>query len=147
MKKSMFVLPLALAISGALPHAAKAEMICDAALTSAELLPYRTNEPCGSKTGNYLQRTVCNSDDCYTNAISLPVGRTAGCFRIVALNGRPDWKIVNTSTGAVVFDPVMPLRAPRLSGITLSAGTYHIVLDRTKSSKDAWITLGFVDYP
>ncbi len=147
MKKPIFVFVLALAISAAFTQAAKAQMICDPTLAATELLPYRTNESCGTKKGNYLQRTVCNSATYSTNAISLPAGRTAGCFRIVALNGKPDWKIVNASTGALVFDPVMPLTAPRLGGLTLPAGTYHIVLDKTKSSKDAWITLGFVDYP
>lgn len=146
MKKSMFVFALALALSAAFSHQATAQMICDPALAAAELLPIRTNEACGAKRGNYLQRTVCNSATYSTNAISLPTDRIAGCFRIVGFSGKPDWKIVDAS-GTTVFDPVMPTTAPRLGTLTLGAGTYQIKLNTTTSSKGAWITLGFVDYP
>jgi hypothetical protein len=126
---------------------------CDAALRTAELSPYGTRT-CSGKTGNYLQRTVCNEStttfDPSTHAISLPKGRKASCFTIVGYSGRPDWKIIEETTGVVVFDPVMPTTAPRLGSLTLTAPTadkvYRIVLNKATSSKGAWITLGFVDY-
>jgi predicted small integral membrane protein len=69
---------------------------------------------------------------------------------IVGFSGRPDWKIIDEATGAVVFDPVMPTTAPRLGTLKLTAPTkdkvYKIVLNRTTSIKSSWITLGFVDY-
>ncbi|MBU6219901.1 MAG: hypothetical protein KGQ50_04555 [Bacteroidetes bacterium] len=125
---------------------------CDAALRTAELSPYGTKS-CSGKTGNYLQRTVCNESsttyDPSTHAISLPKGRVASCFTIVGFSGRPDWKILD-ETGRVVFDPVMPTTAPRLGTLTLTAPAadrvYSIVLNKATSSKGAWITLGFVDY-
>ena len=56
---------------------------CDAALRSAELLPYGTRS-CNGKTGNYLQRTVCEQSsttfDPSTHSISLPKGREAACL-------------------------------------------------------------------
>jgi hypothetical protein len=146
MKKPMFVFALALALSAAFSYEAKAQMICDPALAATELLPIRTNEACGAKRGNYLQRTVCNSPTYSSNAISLPKDRVAGCFHIVGFSGKPDWKIVDAS-GTVVFDPVMPTTAPRLGTLTLGEGTYQIKLNTATSSKGAWITLGFVDYP
>jgi hypothetical protein len=51
------------------------------------------------------------------------------------------------ASGTVVFDPVMPTTAPRLGTLTLGEGTYQIKLNTATSSKGAWITLGFVDYP
>ena len=125
---------------------------CDAALRSAELSPYGTRS-CSGKSGNYLQRTVCNESsttfDPSTHSISILRGREAACFTIVGYSGRPDWKIID-ETGAVFFDPVMPTTAPRLGTLKLTAPTadkvYKIVLNRTTSTKSSWITLGFVDY-
>jgi len=125
---------------------------CDVALRTAELSPYGTRS-CSGKTGNYLQRTVCNEPpttyDPSTHAISLPKGRVASCFTIVGFSGRPDWKILD-ETGRVVFNPVMPTTAPRLRTLTLTAPAadkvYFIVLNKATSSTGAWITLGFVDY-
>jgi hypothetical protein len=126
---------------------------CDAALRDAELRPYGTRS-CSGKPGNYLQRTVCEESAATfvpsTHSISLPKGREAACFTIVGYSGRPDWKIIDEATGAVVFDPVMPTTAPRLGALKLTAPTaekvYKIVLNRTTSTKSSWITLGFVDY-
>lgn len=126
---------------------------CDAALRTAELSPYGTRS-CNGKTGNYLQRTVCNESsttyDPSTHSISIPKGRVASCFTIVGFSGRPDWKIIDEATGLVVFDPVMPTTAPRLGTLTLTAPSadkvYKIVLNRATSTKSSWITLGFVDY-
>ena len=125
---------------------------CDATLRDAELRSYGT-KTCNGKTGNYLQRTVCNESsttfDPSTHSISIPRGREAACFTIVGYSGRPDWKIID-ETGAVFFDPVMPTTAPRLGTLKLTAPTadkvYKIVLNRTTSTKSSWITLGFVDY-
>jgi hypothetical protein len=125
---------------------------CDAALRDAELRPYGTRS-CSGKPGNYLQRTVCEESAATfvpsTHSISLPKGREAACFTIVGYSGRPDWKIIDEATGAVVFDPVMPTTAPRLGALKLTAPTaekvYKIVLNRTTSTKSSWITLGFVD--
>lgn len=126
---------------------------CDAALRTAELSPYGT-KTCNGKTGNYLQRTVCNETtttyDPTSHAISLPKGREASCFVIVGYSGKPDWKIVEEGTGTIVFDPVVPTTAPRLGSLKLTAPSadkvYKIVLNRATSTKGAWITLGFVDY-
>ena len=151
MKKNLFLNLLSLGLSLFVFTNMTAQK-CDAALRDAELRPYGT-KTCNGKTGNYLQRTVCNESsttfDPSTHSISLPRGREASCFTIVGYSGRPDWKIID-ETGAVVFDPVMPTTAPRLGTLKLTAPTadkvYKIVLNRTTSTKSSWITLGFVDY-
>lgn len=152
MKKNLFVGLLTTGISLFLFIDLSAQK-CDAALRTAEMSPYGT-QTCNGKSGNYLQRTVCNEAvstfDPSTHSISLPKGREAACFVIVGFSGRPDWNIIDESTGAVVFDPVMPTTAPRLGTLKLTAPTgnkvYRIVLNKAKSSKGSWITLGFVDY-
>jgi len=152
MKKNLFLNLLSLGLSLFVFTNITAQK-CDAALRSAELLPYGTRS-CNGKTGNYLQRTVCNESsttyDPSTHSISLPKGRVASCFTIVGFSGRPDWKIIDEATGLVVFDPVMPTTAPRLGTLILTAPSadkvYKIVLNRATSIKSSWITLGFVDY-
>ena len=152
MKKNLFLNLMSLVLSLFVFTNMTAQK-CDAALRDAELRPYGT-KTCNGKTGNYLQRTVCEQSsttfDPSTNSISLPRGREAACFTIVGYSGKPDWKIVDESTGAVVFDPVLPTTAPRLGTLKLTAPTadkvYKIVLNRTTSTKSSWITLGFVDY-
>ena len=152
MKKNLFLNLLSLGLSLFVFTNMTAQK-CDATLRSAELSPYGTRS-CSGKPGNYLQRTVCNESsttfDPSTHSISIPRGREASCFVIVGYSGRPDWKIIDEATGAVVFDPVMPTTAPRLGTLKLTAPTkdkvYKIVLNRTTSIKGSWITLGFVDY-
>lgn len=152
MKKNLFLNLLSLGLS-LFVFTNMAAQKCDAALRTAELSPYGTRS-CNGKTGNYLQRTVCNESsttyDPSTHSISIPKGRVASCFTIVGFSGRPDWKIIDEATGLVVFDPVMPTTAPRLGTLTLTAPSadkvYKIVLNRATSIKSSWITLGFVDY-
>ena len=152
MKKNLFLNLLSLGLSLFVFTNMTAQK-CDATLRSAELVPYGTRS-CSGISGNYLQRTVCNESsttfDPSTHSISIPRGREASCFVIVGYSGRPDWKIIDEATGAVVFDPVMPTTAPRLGTLKLTAPTadkvYKIVLNRTISIKSSWITLGFVDY-
>lgn len=124
MKKNLFLNLLSLGLSLFVFTNMTAQK-CDATLRSAELLPYGTKS-CNGKTGNYLQRTVCEQSsttfDPSTHSISLPRGREASCFTIVGYSGRPDWKIID-ETGAVVFDPVMPTTAPRLGTLKLTAPT------------------------
>ena len=152
MKKNLFLNLLSLGLSLFVFTNMTAQK-CDAALRSAELSPYGTRS-CNGKSGNYLQRTVCNETsttfDPSTHSISLPKGREAACFTIVGYSGKPDWKIIDEATGLVVFDPVMPTTAPRLGTLKLTAPAatkvYKIVLNRTTSTKGSWITLGFVDY-
>lgn len=152
MKKNLFLNLLSLGLS-LFVFTNMAAQKCDAALRTAELSPYGTRS-CNGKTGNYLQRTVCNESsttyDPSTHSISIPKGRVASCFTIVGFSGRPDWKIIDEATGLVVFDPVMPTTAPRLGTLTLTAPSadkvYKIVLNRATSTKSPWITLGFVDY-
>jgi len=152
MKKNLFLNLLSLGLSLFVFTNMTAQK-CDATLRAAELSPYGTRS-CSGKPGNYLQRTVCNESsttfDPSTHSISIPRGREASCFVIVGYSGRPDWKIIDEATGAVVFDPVMPTTAPRLGTLKLTAPTadkvYKIVLNRTTSTKSSWITLGFVDY-
>jgi len=152
MKKNLFLNLLSLGLSLFVFTNMTAQK-CDATLRSAELVPYGTRS-CSGISGNYLQRTVCNESsttfDPSTHSISIPRGREASCFVIVGYSGRPDWKIIDEATGAVVFDPVMPTTAPRLGTLKLTAPTadkvYKIVLNRTTSTKSSWITLGFVDY-
>lgn len=152
MKKNLFLNLLSLGLS-LFVFTNMAAQKCDAALRTAELSPYGTRS-CNGKTGNYLQRTVCNESsttyDPSTHSISIPKGRVASCFTIVGFSGRPDWKIIDEATGLVVFDPVMPTTAPRLGTLTLTAPSadkvYKIVLNRATSTKSSWITLGFVDY-
>jgi hypothetical protein len=151
MKKNLFLNLLSLGLSLFVFTNMTAQK-CDATLRDAELRSYGT-KTCNGKTGNYLQRTVCNESsttfDPSTHSISIPRGREAACFTIVGYSGRPDWKIID-ETGAVFFDPVMPTTAPRLGTLKLTAPTadkvYKIVLNRTTSTKSSWITLGFVDY-
>jgi len=143
MKKIRFFQIMALVLMGW--GSLSAQSYCTDSLRAAELAPYGTRF-CLGKKGNYLQRTVCNSEP-GTNFITLPAGKTAGCFVIVGYSGRPDWKIYDAA-GAVVFDPVMPTTAPRLGRLTLAGGqVYTIKLNRATSSPSSWITLGFVDYP
>jgi len=152
MKKNLFLNLLSLGLSLFVFTNMTAQK-CDATLRSAELVPYGTRS-CSGISGNYLQRTVCNElstkFDPSTHSISIPRGREAACFTIVGYSGKPDWKIIDEATGAVVFDPVMPTTAPRLGTLKLTAPTadkvYKIVLNRTTSTKSSWITLGFVDY-
>jgi hypothetical protein len=152
MKKNLFLNLMSLVLSLFVFTNMTAQK-CDATLRSAELSPYGTRS-CSGKPGNYLQRTVCNESsttfDPSTHSISIPRGREAACFTIVGYSGKPDWKIIDEATGAVVFDPVMPTTAPRLGTLKLTAPTadkvYKIVLNRTTSTKSSWITLGFVDY-
>jgi len=152
MKKNLFLNLLSLGLSLFVFTNMTAQK-CDAALRTAELSSYGSKS-CNGKTGNYLQRTVCNDGsttfDPSTHSISLPKGREAACFTIVGFSGRPDWKIIDEATGLVVFDPVNPTTAPRLGTLKLTARTadkvYKIVLNRTTSTIGSWITLGFVDY-
>ena len=152
MKKNLFLNLLSLGLSLFVFTNMTAQK-CDATLRSAELVPYGTRS-CSGISGNYLQRTVCNESsttfDPSIYSFSIPKGREASCFTIVGFSGRPDWKIIDEATGAVVFDPVMPTTAPRLGTLKLTARTadkvYKIVLNRTTSIKSSWITLGFVDY-
>lgn len=126
-----------------------AQAPCSAALRTKEMTPIRTGEACDGTTGNYLERTVCNSPGYTEYAISLPAGRKASCFQIVAQRTPNKWKIIDESTGATVYSPVMP-RAPMLSRLVLDGGTtgktFRLMLDPS-SAATAFVKLGFVDHP
>lgn len=126
-----------------------AQAPCSTALRTKEMTPIRTGEACDGTTGNYLERTVCNSAGFQEYAISLPAGRKASCFQIVAQRTPNKWKIIDESTGATVYSPVIP-GAPKLVHLVLDGGTtgktFRLMLDPA-SAPGAFVKLSFVDHP
>ncbi|MSS72357.1 MAG: hypothetical protein EXS64_12825 [Candidatus Latescibacteria bacterium] len=124
---------------------------CSADLISKEQTPFKTGIACNGKEGNLIYRTVCNSVGYDVQAITLPAGRAAGCFKVHAKKGNPVFGI-RVEGGADVYrsdtSPMGALAALLVEDTTPSAtGKYQVYLDTAASSPDARITVQFVDYP
>ena len=124
---------------------------CGEALSSDELGPVATGVSCGGSdsVGNQLNRTVCNVAPYNSNAISLPEGRAADCFRIAAIKGHHiTFEIVKEDDGTVVFDTSMGKEAfDRLVLTGEPGGTVYRINMTGADETDASITLEFIDHP
>lgn len=125
--------------------------MCDSNLRNSELMPQATNVPCGGKQGNLIFRTVCDNPPYDTVAITLPVGRMAGCFDIEAITKNKVVWGIRVEGGPDVYHAGMgPLALQNLKifdNAPSAAGKYTIYLDKAKSDPGARITVRFVDHP
>ena len=130
-----------------LPHPEE----CGETLTSSEMGPIAEGVCCGSSdsVGNQLNRTVCNVAPYNSNAISMPEGRAADCFRIAALKGNNiTFEIVKESDGSVIFDTSMGTTAfDRLVLIGEPGDTVYRINLTGADEADASVTLEFIDHP
>jgi hypothetical protein len=130
-----------------LPHPEE----CGETLTSSEMGPIAEGVSCGSSdsVGNQLNRTVCNLAPYNSNAISMPEGRAADCFRIAALKGNNiTFEIVKESDGSVIFDTSMGTTAfDRLVLIGEPGDTVYRINLTGADEADASVTLEFIDHP
>ena len=130
-----------------LPHPEE----CGETLTSSEMGPIAEGVSCGSSdsVGNQLNRTVCNLAPYNSNAISMPEGRAADCFRIAAIKGNNiTFEIVKESDGSVIFDTSMGTIAfDRLVLIGEPGDTVYRINLTGADEADASVTLEFIDHP
>jgi hypothetical protein len=130
-----------------LPHPEE----CGETLTSSEMGPIAEGVSCGSSdsVGNQLNRTVCNLAPYNSNAISMPEGRAADCFRIAAIKGNNiTFEIVKESDGSVIFDTSMGTTAfDRLVLIGEPGDTVYRINLTGADEADASVTLEFIDHP
>ena len=116
---------------------------CSNTMRDSELGPQAVNVPCGDREGNLIFRTICNMPGFESQAISLPGGRSAGCFGLEALRGDIAFEIVSED-GMHIFDTSMGKEAfmdLRLEG----PGTFQI--RSTDGSPDGGVTIKFTDVP
>jgi hypothetical protein len=115
-------------------------------MRDSELGPQAVNVPCGDHEGNLIFRTICNMPGFQSQAISLPGGRSAGCFDLEALRGDIAFEIVSED-GMHIFDTSMGKEAfmdLRLEG----PGTFQIrSTDGSPGSPDGGVTIKFTDIP
>ena len=122
---------------------------CSAEVLNNELQPQATNAPCGTTEGNLVFRTVCNMPGFANQAISLPDGRDADCFRIESQGGGAVvFKIFPESDPTnVIFDSTRD-GLEHINAVHLGAsGVYRISLDEKASGPGAKVTVAFVDHP
>jgi hypothetical protein len=128
------------------PEGTKVPPECTPELSSSELLPQAVDVPCGDAKGNLLFRTVCNTDCCRSQAISLPAGRTASCFRIESQT--PSKVVITISAeagGAVLYDSRKD-GLENIGKLVLGEGVYRIEM-LPESDPGARATVAFVDHP
>ena len=121
---------------------------CSAATQEAEMSPVAENVSCANSeaVGNLVHRTVCNTDEFRSQAISLPAGRAADCFNVVALRGNNiEFEIVNEADGTVMFHTSMGEEAYKMLVLTGEA-VYHVNLI-SADEPDAGLTVELIDHP
>ena len=117
---------------------------CTDELRTSEMGPQAENIACASSHGNEVHRTICNVPGYDWQAISLPAGRQASCFGLVAVKGQVAFEIVKESDGSVVWDVYMGKEA--YEGLVLEGGEIYQVKMLPASSADARVTVSHIDY-
>ncbi|MEW6753531.1 MAG: hypothetical protein AB1505_21485 [Candidatus Latescibacterota bacterium] len=121
---------------------------CTAEVLTSQAAPLRTGQSCGSSSGNLVFRTVCNTDGFSVQTISMPEGRTAGCFGIEAITKNVVIVYIypEDDPSNMIFDSDRD-GLDRIGDVQLTdAGVYRLELDMDRSDPDARVTVRFVDY-
>ena len=130
-----------------LPHPVE----CSESVITSEMQPQDTNISCSSSEskGNLVHRTVCNTDPYKSQAISLPDGRAADCFRIAAIKGHNIvFEIIKESDGTQMFHTSMGKTAfDRLILIGEPGDTVYRINLISADEPDASITVEHIDHP
>ena len=113
---------------------------CSDDLRKNELGPQHEGAPFHEGESNFIFRTACNMPGFGATAISLPEGRSAGCFGILAQSRKIGFKIVSEDGPSVWNMSIGPESCGRLK---LDSGMYHS--KATGGDDDGAITLRFVD--
>lgn len=112
--------------------------------------PVGPKRNCSGIPGLYFKRSLCNvppfrTYDPLKNEINVPPAKTAGCFVILATVGTPVWKIVDATSGALMYASGGPIGRLSLPG----GGTgklFNMEMDPSASSAGASVTIAYIEY-